>query len=162
MKRQKILLKILFASFLFSSCNFSKGVKKDLSTGLSASYNGLSIEDIYLSSNGTKIAENKITLGEKVEIIVTGVSNYVVKDERVYPACSIVLKDKTGKELLNLADALSDRKNGFAKNEASTLTASINTGEPMIAGDTYHFSATFFDKLKPENVINAEVNIVAK
>jgi len=49
MKRQKILLKILFASFLFSSCNFSKGVKKDLSTGLSASYNGLSIEDIYLN-----------------------------------------------------------------------------------------------------------------
>ncbi|MFT3980746.1 MAG: hypothetical protein QM687_09780 [Ferruginibacter sp.] len=147
---------------LSASCNFSKGVKKDLGTGLSASYNGFAIEDIYLTADDQKLSNNSISLGNKVDIVATGVHNYKVKDGRVYPACTIILKDKSGKELLSLPDAFSDRTNGFGENEASTLSATINTGDPMVAGETYHFSAKFYDKLQPASVIDANVDIVVK
>jgi hypothetical protein len=76
------VLAMLF--FLITSCQFSKGVKKDLNTGLSASYNGLTIDDIFLADeNGNKLSQNKVKLGAKVQVVATGV-DYLLRRTAKY------------------------------------------------------------------------------
>lgn len=148
---------------VLSSCNYSKGIKKDLTTGLSASYNGFGIDEIYLAdAEGNKLSNNKIVLGNKITIIATGVENFNNKDGKVFPGCSIVLTNKNKKEVLNLADAFSDMVNGSPEAEAKTLQASLNTGDPMLVGEIYHLSVRFFDKQKKENEILADVDVLMK
>lgn len=148
-------------SFLLLSCHFSQGVKKDLTTGLTASYNGFSIDDIYLSdSEGTRVNNNKFPMGSNVFITATGVEFFKVKNGRVFPGCTIKLTDKAGKEILNLPDAFADIPEGFDVNEAKTLQASVNTGNPMEAGEPYFLYVRFYDKNKKENEIVAKVEIV--
>ena len=159
-KHSLLLLSLLF---VITSCQFSKGVKKDLNTGLSASYNGFTLDDIFLADGDkNRLRNNKITLGTKLLVIATGVDYYTEKNGRVFPGCTIILTDKNKKELLNLPDAFEDMKDGTPAAEAKTLQAQLNTGEPMVPGETYHLNVRFFDKNKKDNEIVANVNVVMK
>lgn len=153
----------VFISLITISCQFSKGVKKDLNTGLSASYNGFALDDIYLADeNKNRLSSNKIQIGTKMLIVATGVNYFEEKDGKVFPGCTIILIDKNKKELLNLPDAFEDMKEGTPVTEAKTLQAQLNTGEPMLPGETYHLNVRFFDKNKKENEIVANVDVVMK
>lgn len=164
MKKSVLFIVSIQVVMLLSACNFSKGVKKDLSTGLTTSYNGLSIEDVYLAEDdeANKASSNTLALGSKILIVVTGVGNYTVKEGKVFPGCTIILKDSAGKEILNLPDAFADQQGGLPEKEASTLKATLTTGDPMVVGQKYHFSAVFFDKLKKENTIASSVDVIMK
>jgi hypothetical protein len=157
----RYLFLLLFLSVWLSSCQFSKGVKKDLNTGLSASYNGFAMDDIFLADDDrNRLGSNKITLGSKLLVIASGVDYYVEKDGRVFPGCTIILTDKNKKELLNLPDAFDEMTDGIPATQAKTLQARLSTGEPMIAGETYRLNVRFFDKKKKESEIVANVDIV--
>jgi hypothetical protein len=154
---------LLLIALMFTACKFSKGFKKDLSTGLSASYNGFSIKDAFLTgSNDEKLTSNTVPLGEKISIVVTGVDNYYIEKGKVFPGCTIILKDKTGKELLKLPNAFAHLLNGQPIAEANTLKAIITTGEPMVAGETYHLEARFYDVYNKENSIVTNVDLLMK
>lgn len=154
---------LLLSFFVFiTSCQFSKGVKKDLNTGLTASYNGFALDDIYLTDeNGKRLSNNKIKLGTKVLILASGVDFFAEKEGKVFPGCLIILTDKNKKEILNLPDAFANMTDGTTTAEAKTLQASLNTGEPMIAGETYHLHVRFYDKNKKENEIVCNVDLLA-
>ena len=159
MKNSRLFVLIIFT--LVSACNFSKGVKIDVNTGLHASYNGFGVDDIYLADqSNNKLSSNKITMGAEVKIIADGVVNYVSKEGKVYPGCTIILTDTAGKEILKVPDAFSDLTDGKPQNEARALKATLTTGNPMLAGETYHLKAIFYDKLKKENTITAEVDLL--
>jgi hypothetical protein len=147
-----------------TACQFSAGVKKDLNTGLTASYNGFAVSEVYLASGAehTKLDKNTIKLGEQVSIVANGVSNYAEENGKVFPGCTIILKDKTGKELLNLPNAFEHLKDGQPKAEAGALRAILTTGDPMVAGETYHLEARFYDLHKKDNSITANVDIVVQ
>lgn len=160
---KKIIFLLINTLFVLSSCQFSKGVKKDLNTGLSASYNGFALDDIYLANEtGNRLSSNKITLGSKVLVVATGVDYFSDKEGKVFPGCSIILIDKNKKEILNLPDAFADMTNGIPVAEAKTLQASLNTGDPMLIGETYHLSVRFYDKNKMENEIVSNIDLVMK
>lgn len=154
----------LLVLILAASCNFSKGVKKDLNTGLAVSYNGFAVEDAYLMENeeSNKMSDNKLALGSRVHVVVTGVDNFAEADGKVFPGCTIILTDQSGKEILNLPDAFSDASGGLNKDEATTLRATITTGDPMQTGATYHLKCRFYDKKKAENEIITNVDLVMK
>jgi hypothetical protein len=158
MKQKQIVIAILI-TLLFNACNFSKGIKKDISTGLTTSYNGFAVEDVYLTVDGNKLNNNKVTLRKEINIVANGIENYAEKDGKVFPGCSILLTDKAGKEILNLADAFADMKNGVEVNKANVLNATLNTGSPMIVGETYHLKTRFFDKEKKESEIVSDIDI---
>ena len=159
-KNSLLLLSLLLA---IASCQFSKGVKKDLKTGLSASYNGFALDDIYLTdTKGTRLSDNKISLGSPLAVVATGVDYFVEKEGRVFPGCTIILTDKTGKEILNLPDAFADMKDGYIVADAKVLSASLNTGDPMIVGEIYHLNVRFFDKNKKESEIISNVDLLVK
>lgn len=153
----------ILLSVIFSSCNFSKGVKKDFATGLTASYNGFSINDIYLADGaGKRMANNKISLGNPLAVIVSGVENFEKKNGKVFPGCTLILTDKTGKEILHLPDAFAEMKEGTTSDEAKQLQAKLNTGEPMIIGESYHLFVRFYDKNKKENEIILNTDLEMK
>ncbi len=157
------LKNFVYASIVFTlySCGggFSKGVKKDLSTGLTSTYNGFAVADIYLVVDDNKLSGNKIALGKKIELIADGVDYYEAKDGKVSPGCLIILTDKAGKELLNLPDAFAEQP-ALDKDKAASLKATITTGNPMEVGETYHLYVRFFDKNKKESEIVSDVDVV--
>jgi hypothetical protein len=145
------------------ACNFSKGVKKDLNTGLTTSYNGFHMEDTWLEDGtGSKLTSNKVALGATLVVVASGVSHYTEKEGLVYPGCTIILTDTAGKEILNIPDAFSGRTEGLKPAEATRLTASLNTGDPMTAGAAYNLKTTFFDKQNKANLIVSEIKIEMK
>ena len=162
--KQKLLpVTVIITLLLTASCNFSKGIKKDLTTGLTTSYNGFALDDIYLANEDEhKLKSNAVSLGSKITIIATGVNNYTEKEGNVFPGCSILLTDKTGKEILNLADAFAEMTQGVLKENSGKLRAQLNTGDPMRVGETYHLLVRFYDKNKKENEIVADADIVMK
>ncbi len=159
----KCSLPLLTMLVLFSGCQFSKGVKKDLKTGLSASYNGFALDDIYLADeNGTRLNTNEIPMGFKVLVVATGVDYFAEKNSRVFPGCRIILTDKKQTEILNLPDAFADMDEGIDASKARVLQAQLNTGAPMVIGGTYHLAVRFYDKNKPGNEILANVDVTMK
>jgi len=159
--KTKFSFLLLALCLLSVSCQFSKGVKKDLNTGLSASYNGLAIDDIFLTdASGNRLNNNKIKLGEKVLMVVNGVDYFTEQGGKVFPGCQIILTDKDKNELLNLPDAFADQTNGTTPAEAKTLQASLNTGQPMVSGATYHLAVRFYDKKDKEKSISSDVDLV--
>lgn len=160
--KQTLLLICIAVTICGCSGGFSKGVKKDFNTGLSANYNGFTISDIYLTVDDIKLSSNKISLGKEVKLIADGVDYYQVKDGKVFPGCRIILTDKTGGEILNIPDALADQANGLAKDKAGLLNATLTTGSPMQVGETYHLNVRFFDKNKQENEIVCDVDLIMK
>ena len=159
---KQISILITLATLILTSCSggFSKGVKKDIGTGLIATYNGFSVDDVYIVIDGKKALNNKVPLGKKLYIEAAGVDFYEVVDGKVFPGCSIILTDKAGKELLNLPDAFTDLNEGVNAKDATMLDASLNTGEPMEVGQTYTLKVRFYDKKKKENEIVTQVELV--
>ena len=152
---------ITFICFLLCSCQFSQGAGKDLVTGHTTSYNGFALDDIYLAdAGGNKLSSNRIRLGAMVMVVADGVDFFSVKDDKVFPGCRIILRDESGKEVLDLPDAFTDLPNGLPESEARQLRAKINTGTPMEVGKTYQLSVRFFDKMKKENEIISNVALV--
>lgn len=158
-----IKLFIAAACLTLFACSggFSKGVRKDLSTGLSASYNGLGLQDIYLVVDSARVKSNKIELGKTIFMEAKGVDFFTVENGNVFPGCSITLSDKSGKELVNNPDAFEHLNGGISATQATILDASLNTGSPMEVGQTYTLKVRFFDKKNKENEILAQVDLVA-
>jgi hypothetical protein len=50
--------------------------------------------------------------------------------------------------------------NGTTPAQAKTLQASLNTGQPMVSGATYHLVVKFYDKQNKEKTISSNVDIV--
>ena len=154
---------LVFISLITVSCQFSKGVKKDLNTGLSASYNEFAVDDIYLADEKqSRLNDNKISMGSRIYIMATGVGYYKEKNGQAFPGCRIILTDKTKKEILNLPDAFAEMTDGTPAQEAKVLRAQLNTGHPMAVGETYHLNVRFFDKNNQEAEIIANVDLVMK
>jgi hypothetical protein len=158
--KTKFLLNLVGLSVLFlAACNFSVGTKKDLKTGLSMSYNGFSVDDVFLADGaGTQLSSNKIPLGSKFLIVANGVEHYTLKDGKAYPGVAITVKDKAGKIMGNIDDVL-NLTNGLDPNGATVLKASLTLSPPFLAGNTYHVSVRFFDKQNAKNKITANADI---
>ena len=154
--------------FIIVACsgNFSKGTKEDLTTGLSVTYNGFSIDDASLvNSQNERAKNNEVAIGQTIAIVVDGIENYTQQDGRVFPILDITVTDKSGTVVLEGKDILGQERqqqNGFTPEYASNLRGTITVGAPMKAGETYHATMKISDQRNAENVIDAEVDLVAK
>lgn len=164
MKRSISSLLFFIAALPFTGCEFSKGIKKDLSTGLYASYNGLSAENVFLAAaDDSPLNSNEITLGSKVKIIADGVNNFKMVNNKVFPGCSILLLSPRNDSIFYIEDAYQDLADGKAAHEANYLAASLTTGDPLQMNETYLLKVRFYDKQDTTKFIKAEcpVKIVA-
>ena len=158
--KKLIGLSLIAMVFILSACSFSKGVKKDLSTGLSYNYNGFGVENVLLvDPNNEAMHNNKVQLNTVTNMIVVGLTNYGLKDGKVFPGMKIVVTDKNGNAVINQADLFSDTP-GYPAESASQLRGSITVAQPMKSGETYHVKMRVWDKVEPANELNTEVDLV--
>jgi predicted small secreted protein len=161
MTKQHIIALIL-SCVVFAGCNFSKGAKKDLSTGLSFNYNGFIVKDVLLiNAASQRMTDNKVKLNTQVSIVAIGLNNYGLKDGKVFPGMMLVVTDKNGTPIINAAD-LFDGNQGYPPPNASELRGDITLAQPMVVGETYHVKIRIWDKVKTDNELNAEVNLVVQ
>ncbi|QEC68423.1 hypothetical protein FRZ67_14330 [Panacibacter ginsenosidivorans] len=146
----------LFISLASCSSQVSAGIKKDLTTGLTAKYNNVEPEKVMLVMNGEVLDHTDIPLGESFILVNDNVKGLKEKDGKVNVGCSLVIKDKNGKELLNEPDLLTGDAGLFNK-DITYLKCTVNTGAPMQWEETYAVNVTFWDKNgngKIENNVN--------
>jgi hypothetical protein len=167
--KTNLMKKIAYSSLFLAAtalvlwaCNFSAGTKKDFGTGLSQSYKGFSVEDVLLvGPDNTAMTSNEVKLNTQVAIVVQGLTNYELKDNKAFPGLMIVVTDKQGNAIINDAD-LFDGTEGYPPTDAAILRGTVTVGDPMKAGETYHVKMRVWDKNKLENELTAEVDIVVK
>ncbi|MBZ4190329.1 hypothetical protein [Niabella beijingensis] len=164
MKKNTVVLLLLFCLGFAgcSGCHFSKGVKKDLTTGLTYEYNGLGVTDVFLTDGNKRLTSNKVPLGSKVVLAADGVDYFTQKEGKVFPGCHMKVTDKAGNAVLDLPDLFEQYKEGVVPSEARTITATFTTGNPMVAGASYHLEVDVFDKLNQENRLKAAVDLLAQ
>lgn len=159
---KKILLPSIFAASLLSACNFSAGTKKDLATGLSYSYNGFAVSEVYfVDAENIPKGTNEVDLNSNVALVVQGIENYTLVDEKAYPGMSLFVADKEGNNVIGETD-LFESNIGYSAADASVLRGTITIGEPMVSGETYHVNLKVWDKHNPENTISVEIDLVVK
>jgi hypothetical protein len=157
---EKILAGVFIVSLFlsFASCNgsISVGIKKDLTTGLTAKYNNIEPEKVMLVMNDEVLNHTDIPLGESFMLVNDNVKGLKEKDGKVSVGCSLIITDKNGKELLHEADLLKGDAGVFSK-DITYLKCTVNTGAPMQWEETYAVNVTFWDKNgtgKIENKVN--------
>lgn len=161
MKKLNLLIFALVA-LIFLSCDFSKGTKKDLNSGLSINYNGFRIGETYLVGSDDKpVTTNEVPLNSEVSIVVQGIENYVLKDEKAYPGLMLTVTDPQGKAVIDEMDLFGD-SDGYSPVDAAILRGTVTVGAPMKSGETYHIRMRIWDKNKVENEIVGEVDISVK
>lgn len=161
MKRYAVVLLSLFIVSCNGGCHFSKGYKKDVRTGLTSRYNGLSVSEVYLANGEVQLYSNKVPMESKVLVVAKGLSNFTLREGKVFPGCRMVVTDKAGNKVLNIPDlfeAYTDK--GVAPEDARTVSASLTVGRPMTQGNTYHLAVDIFDKLDKSQHLEADVDLV--
>ena len=161
MKKVNYLFLTLSVLVLWS-CNFSVGTKKDLMTGLSYSYNGFAVDEVlFVGPDNTVKRNNEVQLDTEVAIVVQGLVNYDLQDDKAFPGLMLSVTDEQGTAILNEADLFANTE-GYSATDAAILRGTITVGEPMKAGETYQVKMRIWDKNKPENELTAELKIDVK
>ena len=156
MKNLKCLFALLFIYFL-TSC--SVGVNKDLLTGLSYSYKGLSLEDAYINVDNDELKTSEIEYGKRVNIVLTGVKGYKLDNGKVKIGCRIAVRDNKGNAIISADDAFAESyEGGLAPEDAEVLSTSLLIGKPLEIGKEYTWENLFWDK-NGKGKINTEIKI---
>jgi hypothetical protein len=160
MKKPLIYFSVLL---ILTACSFSKGVKKDLTTGVSTYYNGFAVEAISVVDASDKaLTSNEVALDSKLSIVFEGIGNYTLKNEKAFPGLSLQVTDAQGKDVINEGDLLASYTDGVSLEDASVLRGSVTVGNPMASGQTYHCKVRIFDKNKAESEIVSEMEFKVK
>jgi len=157
------ILFFLGAALLCGACNFSAGTNKDFATGLSYSYNGFRVDRVVLiGPDNTVMSSNEVVLNSEIAVLVEGLANYELKDEKAFPGMMMTVTDKAGVAVISEADLFAGGKEGYPAVDAAVLRGTITIGSPMVSGETYHAKIRVWDKVKPENELTAEVDLKVK
>jgi hypothetical protein len=145
-----------------AACNFSAGTKKDFGTGLSYSYNGFTVDQVLLAGpDNLAMSDNEVVLNSEIAIVAQGLANYQMKDDKVFPGLMLSVTDKAGTEVLGAKDLFSDTE-GYSAVDASVLRGTVTVGDPMKTGETYHVKMRIWDKIKTDNELTVDVDLVVK
>ncbi len=145
------------------SCNFSVGTEKDFATGLSFQYKGFRVEHVSLiDSASQKLSSNQIPFNSRIGFLVSGLSNFTIKDGLVFPGMTVEITDGQGVPVVGASPDLFAQTSGFSPTEASVLLGSAMIGTPMKQGESYHLKTHVWDKNNEANILDAEVEIIVK
>lgn len=149
------LFAVILLSGLLYACNGQAmaGVHKDLTTGLTSTYKNIEPEKTVLVMNDEVLNHTDIPIGETFQIVNENVRGLKEKDGKVSVGCSLLITDKKGKKLLDIAD-LFHGKDLFNKDSVTYLKCTVSTGEPMEWEEHYDVTATFWDKYGTGKITN--------
>jgi len=139
---------------VMASC--AAGIKKDLLTGLTVTNNGLSYDNVYLSSDGKELQSTEFMMGQKIVIQLEGVDGFQLKDGMAFAGASLVVEDDAGNVVTELNDLLASyEETGIKPEDAKFLSANFTVGDPLELNKSYKLIANFWDN-------NSESDIICK
>jgi hypothetical protein len=139
------------------ACSFSAGTKTDLKTGLSYTYNGFTLDEVYfVDSDNQPLSSNEVALGSTVALVAQGIGNFELENNKAFPGLSLEVIGKDGEQVLAWEDLLKETE-GYSAEEASVLRGALTVGSPLEAEKQYTLRVTIWDKKRPENKIVAQV-----
>lgn len=151
----RITTLVLFTLVLFS-CQTQPtkiGVLKNTNTGLQTSYANLIPEKAMIVMNNEVIDHNDIPFGETFYVVNDGIQGLIAKDKKVSVGCSLTIRDKTGKVLLQEADLYKDN-DIYHKDSINYLRCAVSTGSPMQWEELYDVTVIFWDKFGTGKIEN--------
>ncbi len=161
--KKRVHLITALTMLLAYSCNFSVGTEKDFATGLSFQYRGFRVEYVSLiDSASQKINSNRIPFNSRIGFLVTGLSNFTIKNGLVYPGMTVEITDGQGLPVVGASPDLFSQTSGFSPTEASVLLGSAMISAPMERGESYQLKTHVWDKNNAANILDAEVDIIVK
>ncbi len=155
---------VLMACVLFTTaCHFSAGYQKNiLSNGLSFKYSGFDVKSVILVDSAGKIMEdNKVGLNSQVSVVALGMGHFELKEGKAFPGMMLSVTDKAGLALIDEADLFAGG-GGYPPANTAQLRGDITVAQPMRTGETYHVKIHIWDKVKPSNTVDAEVDLVVR
>lgn len=136
---------LLLSVIAFSSCEFNKSVKIDLTTGLTSKGSGLSCEDVYLTVNNEKVTRNEFVYGDVIDINFNGIEGFTKKGKEVFPGMQLLVVDKKGDTVLYSADLYADYTDPITKSPL-LLVSKITIGNPLRSNQLYTATVHLWDK----------------
>jgi hypothetical protein len=163
MKKYSLFTLLLTLLTILNGCNFSKGAKTDLMTGLTTTYNGFSVENVSLvDQDDQSLSGNEVDMDTRFSIVYEGIGNYTLSNDKAMPGLSLQVTDADGNYILNAEDLFADNSDGFSAEDASVLRGTVTVGNPMKSGEKYHCKIRVFDKNNAEAEIVSELDFTVK
>ncbi|MDN5217174.1 hypothetical protein QQ020_34195 [Fulvivirgaceae bacterium BMA12] len=142
---KKFFLTVILLCFI-SQLVFCVDSGKKSDPHLKIESRGLVIEEAYLSSFGQRFSSNQLQFQTKVNLNLSGVGGYAVKDDKVFIGCSMQVLDRKGNIMLDYADLFPD-ESGLDRIAARDLYLALTVGTPMSPGETYLWTVKVWDKI---------------
>jgi hypothetical protein len=145
----------MLISLALLSCDFRQSVHKDLITGLITKGNGLSCEEVWLSSDEEKIERNTFVYGEVFIIHFSNMEGFSKVDESAFPGMIMWVTDEAGDTVFQTDDMYSDYTDGINFSPL-LLKATLTVGTPMHSNHNYTVFIKIWDK-KDKGTFTAEM-----
>jgi hypothetical protein len=144
----KTVVYTFLVTILISGCNFSKSVKKDLLSGLTAKGDVLSCDEVYLTVNDEKTNRSSFVYGETFYIHYSDIQGFTKENGFVFPAMEMIITDKSGDTLLYSDDLYKGKTEGFNYSPLE-LKAHLTVATPIKSGGDYSMFVNISDKKGP-------------
>ena len=160
-----MLKNLLYLPLIISlavSCNFRKSIKKDLTTGMTSRGDGLSCDDIYLTSDNEKINRNEFTFGEKIIINFNNVEGFTKTGQQAFPGMEMLLTNNAGDTLFYEPDLMEEVADPVTQ-EVLLLKGYLTIGNPIFsnAKESYKVKVHIWDK-KGKGTFDSELEFTVK
>lgn len=145
MKTKFIYLSLIL--FIATSCNYNKSFKADLVSGITLKGSGLSCDNVYISTSGTKITRNTFVYGEKFLINFDGITGFKKdKENAVFPGMSINVINDKGDTVFSVADLYESYNDKGFNYSPLLLQSELIVADPMHSNQKYSLIVKIWDK----------------
>jgi len=141
----KTTLILFFLFLVLNSCNFSKSVKKDLTSGLSSTGNNISCEDVYLTVNNERTTRNLFIYGETFFLNFSDVKGFTKENGNVFPEMNLVVVNPAGDTVMQTNDLMSKYADGMNYSPL-LLTADLTLAAPIKSKAEYTVFVNIWDR----------------
>jgi hypothetical protein len=145
MKIKHLLGISLCLAVVSQSCNFSKSVNTNLLTGLTTVGDGLSCEDVYLSTADGQIQRNTFIYGEEFDLNFSNITGFTKVEEAVFPGLILQVTDEAGEVVMETEDLYAGYTDGMNFSPLP-LAASLTVADPIHSNNSYMLSVKIWDK----------------
>jgi hypothetical protein len=136
---------IILISMLLTGCKFSKSVKKDLASGLTATGEDITCEDVYLTVNNERTTRNSFIYGETFYMNFDDVKGFARENGNVFPGLVMTVINQAGDTIWKTDDLYSKSTEGFNYSPL-ILNADLTVAAPIQSKNEYSLFIDIWDK----------------
>lgn len=162
------LVPIGLVTFLIfgTACKFDKSVSKDFNTSISTRGAGLSVEEVYLTTDSERLDDNVFIYGQKIYTNFENMDGFTIVDGMYYTNMGVKVTAVDGEVVLQ-NDNLLDVSKGLDA-ALKTLYGELILAQPMHSGEKYtaeyyiadaRGTGTFTSKMDFEILPNPDVKV---